>query len=170
MAKKTNAMRLLDQKKVAYEAITYDPQTAVGGVEVARGLKEDPRRVYKTLVTVGKSGAHYVFVIPSLRELDLKKAAKVVGEKAIQMIPQKELLPLTGYVHGGCSPVGMKKFFRTTLDESAEGLDYIYVSGGERGLQLKLRPDDLSRVIRFTYADVATEDEDVPTSEGVAAD
>lgn len=158
MAKKTNAMRMLDQKKVNYEAITYDPETAVGGVEVAEGLKEDPRHVYKTLVTVGKSGAHYVFVIPSLVELNLKKAAQVVGEKSIQMIPQKELLPLTGYVHGGCSPVGMKKVFPTILDASATNLEFIYVSGGARGVQLKLDPMDLSRVIRIDFDDVTTED------------
>lgn len=156
---KTNALRLLDQKKIPYQAVEYDPETAVGGVEVAEGLKEDPNLVYKTLVTVGKSGEHYVFVIPSPHALDLKKAAKWVGEKSIAMIPQKDLLPLTGYVHGGCSPVGMKKFFRTTLDQTATALDIIYMSGGRRGLQIAIAPKDLEKVIRLRYADVITTEE-----------
>lgn len=107
---KTNVMRILDQKKVKYTPHSYDPEQAVSGVEVAAVLRQDAERVFKTLVTTGKTGTHYVFVIPVAEELDLKKAAKAVGEKSIEMLKSKDLLPLTGYIHGGCSPIGMKKF------------------------------------------------------------
>ena len=127
---------------------------AVGGEEVAKALGENPDQVFKTLVTVGKSRTNYVFVIPVNRELDLKKAAKAVGEKSIQMIQQKELLPLTGYVHGGCSPVGMKKFFRTTIHESAADFDTILFSAGKVGYQVEVSLKDLGKVIRFGMADV----------------
>lgn len=116
---KTNVMRLLEQKKLPYTPHDYLATGAVSGVEVAAALGEPPERVFKTLVTTGASGGHYVFVIPVAEELDLKKAAKAVGEKSIAMLPQKELLPLTGYIHGGCSPIGMKKPFPTVLHESA---------------------------------------------------
>ena len=124
-------------------------------MEVAKVLGEDPERVFKTLVTVGKSGEHYVFVVPVNKELNLKKAAAASGEKNISMIKAKELLGLTGYIHGGCSPVGMKKFFRTFLDKSAENHQTIMVSGGKIGYQIEIAPKELGKVIRFTMEDIA---------------
>lgn len=154
---KTNVMRVLDQKKVSYKAHTYEPDPGKTGAEIAVMLGNDPKRVFKTLVTEGKSGEHFVFVIPVEKELDLKKAAKAVGEKSISMIPQKNLLPLTGYVHGGCSPIGMKKFFRTTIDESAKAHETICFSAGRVGCQVETDPRDLEKVIRIGYADLCTE-------------
>ena len=151
---KTNVMRLLEQKKLPYTPHDYLATGAVSGVEVAAALGEPPERVFKTLVTTGASGGHYVFVIPVAEELDLKKAAKAVGEKSIAMLPQKDLLPLTGYIHGGCSPLGMKKLFPTCIDETAQLFDTICVSAGRRGLQVELRPDDLCAVIGAEYADL----------------
>lgn len=151
---KTNVMRILDQKKVPYTAYTYDAGGAVSGVEAATAIGANPDKVFKTLVTVGASKNHYVFVIPAARELNLKKAAKCVGEKSIEMIKQKELLPLTGYIHGGCSPIGMKKLFNTTLDESAESQETIIFSAGKIGHQVEVKPSDLSAVIPFSYGDV----------------
>ena len=127
---KTNAIRFLEQKKINFTIHTYSQNEAISGVEVAEVLGQNPDTVFKTLVTVGKSGNHYVFMIPVAKELDLKKAAKIVDEKNIEMIKSKELLPLTGYIHGGCSPVGMKKFFTTTIDESAKNCERIMFSGG----------------------------------------
>ncbi len=155
MSEKTNVMRVLEQKKVSYRSYCYAGTGAVGGGEVAAALGEDPNRVFKTLVTVGRSGEHYVFVIPVNGELNLKKAAKAVGEKSVQMIKQKELLPLTGYIHGGCSPVGMKKFFRTTIHESARELESIFFSAGKIGYQVEVAPEELKKVIRFEYADLS---------------
>ena len=151
---KTNVMRTLEQKKVPYTAHCYVETGETNGVKVAALLGEPPERVFKTLVTVGKTGRNYVFIVPVAEELDLKKAAKAVGEKSIAMIKAKELLPLTGYVHGGCSPIGMKKVFRTTLDETAKDCPTIYVSAGKIGYQIQLSPADLARVIRFDYADL----------------
>ena len=152
---KTNVMRVLEQHKIAYTPHTYgDGVTAISAGEVAAALGQDPTHVFKTLVTVGKSGQHYVFVIPGPAELDLKKAAAAVGEKNIEMVKSKELLPLTGYIHGGCSPIGMKKFFTTTVDESAKDCATICVSGGRIGFQVEFAPADLEKVIRFAYADV----------------
>ena len=151
---KTNVMRLLDQKKNSYVEHTYDTDGALSGSEVARILGQDPDKVFKTLVTVGASGEHYVFVVPVTRELNLKKAAKAVGEKYIEMIRARELLPLTGYVHGGCSPIGMKKFFRTTVDETAMLFETIMFSGGKIGYQVEMDPADLSRMIEFEYGDI----------------
>lgn len=151
---KTNVMRILEQKKVAYQSYSYVDTGAVNGEEVAEILGQNPDQVFKTLVTVGKSGTNYVFVVPVNRELDLKKAAGVVGEKSIQMIKQKELLPLTGYVHGGCSPVGMKKFFQTTVHESAAAFPTILFSAGKIGYQVEVSPEELAKVIRFEMADV----------------
>ena len=119
---KTNVMRILDGKKIPYESHSYDPDAGLSGEEIAAILGEDKEIVFKTLVTKGKSGAYYVFVVPVEAELDLKKAAKVSGEKAISMIKQKELLPLTGYVHGGCSPIGMRKSFQTFLHDIGKQL------------------------------------------------
>ena len=152
---KTNVMRVLEQKKVPYKGHCYVDTDAVSGVEVAEVLGQDPAHVFKTLVTMGKTKQNYVFVIPVARELDLKKAAKAVGEKSIEMIPQARLLPLTGYVHGGCSPVGMKKPFPTVLDGSVEGLDAIVVSAGKIGAQVELAPAALCALVGGTFAPVS---------------
>ena len=149
---KTNVMRVLDQKRIEYKHYSYGDGTAMSGTEVAATLGKDPACVFKTLVTVGKSGQHYVFVIPVEKELDLKLAAQASGEKNIEMIKSKDLLPLTGYVHGGCSPIGMKKFFTTFLDESAKLSSTILFSAGKIGRQVELAPSDLAKVIRFGYA------------------
>lgn len=155
---KTNVMRVLDSRKLSYKSYEYEAgETAPSGGEVAAMLGLDPDRVFKTLVTVGASREHYVFMIPVLRELDLKKAARAVGEKNIEMIKSKELLPLTGYVHGGCSPIGMKKQFRTVVDISAEGLETIYFSAGKIGFQVELPPEDLKKVVDYSFADLCTE-------------
>ncbi len=157
MEDKTNVMRILDKKKIKYTPHNYTNTDAVGGVEVARALNEDPARVFKTLVTAGKSKNNYVFVIPVDCELDLKKAAKAVGEKSIEMLKSKELLPLTGYIHGGCSPIGMKKQFKTVFQKEAADFDTIYFSGGKIGYQVELSLQDVNKVIRFETADVITE-------------
>jgi len=151
---KTNVMRLLDQKKISYKGHTYNPDDGISGVEVAASMGQDPKQVFKTLVTVGHSKKNYVFVIPVEAELNLKKAAQAVGEKSIEMIKSKELLPLTGYIHGGCSPIGMKKFFTTTFHESAGELDTIIFSGGKIGYQVELTLADLERIIRFQLCDI----------------
>lgn len=157
---KTNVMRILEQKKIPYKAHCYVDTQAVNGVEVAKVLGQDPKRVFKTLVTVGKSKQPYVFVIPVEEELDLKKAAKAVGEKAIEMLPQKELLPLTGYIHGGCSPIGMKKVFPTTMHESAKNLESICVSGGKVGYQVELAPIAIGQIVRMQFCNLIVEGED----------
>lgn len=151
---KTNVMRILDQKKITYESHTYDTTEAISGMEVATVLGQNPNQVFKTLVTVGASKKNYVFVVPVYGELNLKKAAKAVGEKSIQMIKSKELLPLTGYIHGGCSPIGMKKLFPTVIHESATECDTIIFSGGKIGYQVQLSVDDLKKVIPFSLADI----------------
>ena len=151
---KTNVMRILDSKKIKYDHYCYVETGETNGEKVAAILGQDPAYVFKTLVTVAKSGANYVFVIPVREELDLKKAAKAVGEKSIDMLKAKDLLALTGYIHGGCSPIGMKKFFRTTIDLSAKDLEKMYVSAGKVGYQIELAPSDLEKVIRLEYADV----------------
>ena len=151
---KTNAMRLLEQAKIPYRHHCYVDTGAVSGIEVAAVLGQDENRVFKTLVTIGKSGEYYVFVVPVSRELDLRKAAKAVNEKSVDMIKAKELLPLTGYVHGGCSPIGMKKRFTTVMDESAEGQDTIFVNAGKIGYQIEIKPDDLKKIVPFSYADI----------------
>nr|WP_300169503.1 Cys-tRNA(Pro) deacylase [uncultured Flavonifractor sp.] len=153
---KTNVMRVLDQKKVPYTPHHYaHPDGAVDGASVAALIDRDPAAVCKTLVTQGASKKYYVFVIPVLKELDLKAAAKAVGEKSIEMIKQAQLLPLTGYVHGGCSPVGMKKQFPTVLDQSVEGLDTITVSAGKIGSQVELAPAALAGLVRGSFAPVS---------------
>lgn len=151
---KTNVMRLLEQKKINYQGHDYTDTGALSGTEVAQALGQNPEQVFKTLVTVGKTKTNYVFVVPVEAELDLKKAAKAVGEKSIQMIKQKELLPLTGYIHGGCSPIGMKKNFKTTVHESAKNCDTIFFSAGKIGYQVEVAPQDLERIIRLQYADL----------------
>lgn len=151
---KTNAMRILDQKKVAYKEHTLGINEAVSGVEAATLLGVDESLVFKTLVTVGKSLEHYVFVVPVASELDLKKAAACVNEKNVEMVKSKDLLPLTGYVHGGCSPVGMKKFFKTTFDESAQNVDRIFFSGGRIGFQIETTLSELKKAINFQVKDI----------------
>ncbi|HJB79450.1 Cys-tRNA(Pro) deacylase [Flavonifractor plautii] len=152
---KTNVMRVLDQKKVPYTPHHYaHPDGAVDGASVAALIDKDPASVCKTLVTQGASKKYYVFVIPVLKELDLKAAAKAVGEKSIEMIKQAQLLPLTGYVHGGCSPVGMKKQFPTVFDQSVEGLDTITVSAGKIGAQVEVAPAALAVLVRGRFAPV----------------
>ena len=153
---KTNVMRVLSQKKINYKEYYYGDTDAVGGVEVAEALGEDVRRVFKTLVTVGKTKQHYVFMIPVAEELDLKKAAKAAGEKSVAMIKQKDLLPLTGYVHGGCSPVGMKKHFTTFIHETAPTFDTVFVSAGRVGFQVELAPADLISVAGIKTADIVS--------------
>ena len=153
---KTNVMRTLEQKKIPYTAHTYPHEegVAVDGATVARSLGQDPARVFKTLVTRGASGGYYVFDIPVEATLDLKKAAKAVGEKSVAMLHQKELLPLTGYVHGGCSPVGMKKLFPTVFHETALDGEIIMVSAGKIGYQVACKPADLIALVRAKTADV----------------
>ena len=151
---KTNVMRTLDQKKIPYTAFSYDPNGPIDGVSVAAETGLDAASVFKTLVTKGASGAYYVFDIPVAENLDLKKAAKAVGEKSIAMLPQKELLPLTGYVHGGCSPVGMKKQFPTVFHETVNELALIAVSAGKIGHQVQVKPADLLTLLRAKTADV----------------
>ena len=154
---KTNVMRVLDQKKIPYTAHTYDPESGIDGVSVARSLGQDPASVFKTLVARGASGGYYVFDIPVAATLDLKKAAHAVGEKSVAMLPQKELLPLTGYVHGGCSPVGMKKQFPTVFLETVELFDTICVSAGKIGAQVEVAPADLIALLGAQTADVTVD-------------
>ncbi len=155
---KTNVMRLLDQAGVAYVPHSYPHEDgAVDGVTVARMTGQDPDRVFKTLVTKGASGNYYVFPIPVGAALDLKKAAKAAGEKSVAMLPQRELLPLTGYVHGGCSPVGMKKRFPTIFDETCLLFDTILVSAGKIGYQVEVDPEALMELVGGTAADVTVE-------------
>ena len=156
---KTNVMRLLEKGKVQYVSHNYENTGAVSGMEVATALGQDPDMAFKTLVTVGKTKNHYVFLVPVSRELDLKKAAKSVGEKNIEMSPQKELLPLTGYVHGGCSPIGMKKRFRTVIDASAANFDTILFSGGKIGMQVQTSLEELKKVLTFELHDICTDKE-----------
>lgn len=151
---KTNVMRLLDGKKISYQSHTYEPDAGLSGEQIAQILGENADQVFKTLVTQGKSGQYYVFVVPVKEELDLKKAAKAAGEKAVGMIKQKELLTLTGYVHGGCSPIGMKKHFQTFIHESARECGRMFVSAGKVGLQIELSPDDLAKTVGCGFADI----------------
>ena len=150
----TNAMRILETMKIEYEMRTYDCEDFIDGVHLAEMLQLPYEQVYKTLVTVGKSKNHYVFVIPVAEEIDFKKAAKVVGEKSLEMLPLKDLTNVTGYIRGGCTSVGMKKKFRTVIQEDAMLLEKIVVSGGRRGLQLILSPEDLLKAAEAEYADV----------------
>ena len=151
---KTNAMRILDQKKVPYTVYDYSQSGMISGEDVAATLGEKPEQVFKTLVTVGKTGQHYVFLVPVCKELDLKKGASAVGEKYIEMIKSKDLLGLTGYIHGGCSPVGMKKFFTTTIDSSARSFDKIFFSAGKIGYQVEIAVCDIEKVIKYQFFDI----------------
>ena len=151
---KTNVMRMLDKAKLSYKSYTYAQTDAISGIEVATVLKQNPEQVFKTLVTIAKSKKYYVFLLPVNKELDLKKAAHAVGEKSIEMLKSNELLPLTGYVHGGCSPIGMKKFFTTTIDESAQNFNTIIFSAGKIGYQVELSLAELGKIIKFSLADI----------------
>ncbi len=146
---KTNVMRLLEQKKIEYKSHQYTDTDAVSGVEVASVLHQDPARVFKTLVATGASKQHYVFMVPVCRELNMKKAAQAVGEKKMDMLKAKELLSLTGYVHGGCSPIGMKKSFPTVIDSSAKMQETIMFSGGKIGYQVEMALEELQKMISF---------------------
>ena len=154
MDEKTNVMRLLEQKKIKFQSHHLELTEAVSGVEMAAMLGQNPSQVFKTLVTVGKTKTNYVFVIPVNEELDLTKAAKCVGEKSIEMIKSKELLPLTGYIHGGCSPIGMKKFFRTTIHSTAENFETILFSAGKIGYQVEMPLASLQKAVRVSVADI----------------
>lgn len=154
MQDKTNVMRILDSKKIDYIPHYYNDSDNVAGMDVAIYLNENPDQVFKTLVTRANSGVYYVFVVPVSKELDLKKAAKSVNEKSIEMIKQKELLPLTGYIHGGCSPIGMKKFFKTVIDISSNNFNTICISAGKVGSQIEIKVEDISKVIKIEFADV----------------
>lgn len=151
---KTNVMRILDQKRIKYQSYYYGDTSAISGVEVASALKQNFGQVFKTLVTVSKSKRNYVFMIPVNEELNLKKAAKSVGEKAISMLPSKELLPLTGYVHGGCSPIGMKKQFPVVIDQSAKEFSSIIFSAGKIGYQVEVSVLDLENLLLCRFADI----------------
>ena len=151
---KTNALRLLDRKKIPYTAHTYPCEEFTDGLEVAHTLGLDPALVCKTLVTVGKSGGHYVFVLPVQGELDRKKAAALVGEKSLELLHVKDLLAVTGYIRGGCTALGMKKQFPTVVEESLRDKETIYVSGGRRGLQLALAPGDLVEAAGASWGDI----------------
>ena len=154
MEHKTNVMRELDKLKIHYEHYCYSDTDAISGVDVASVLHQNPNQVFKTLVTVAKSKKNYVFMLPVAKELDLKKAAKSVNEKSVEMVKSKELLGLTGYIHGGCSPIGMKKFFTTVIDKSAEEFESIIFSAGKIGYQVQLSLEDLAKVIKFSTADI----------------
>lgn len=151
---KTNVMRVLDSKKISYKEYTYD-NTNTNGLEIANLLGEEPGQVFKTLVTISSSNKNYVFMVPVDKELNLKKAAKACGEKKIEMIKSKDLLGLTGYIHGGCSPIGMKKFFPTFIDSSATNYEHILFSGGKVGFQVEVAFADLQNVIKLGIADLA---------------
>lgn len=154
---KTNVCRVLDQQRLEYQFHSYAHTEAISADEVAKVLGQDPSHVFKTLVTVGHSKKNYVFVVPATGSLDLKKAAKAVGEKSIEMIMQKDLLPLTGYIHGGCSPIGMKKLFTTTVDKSAQNCETICISAGKIGFQVEIRPEDLAKAVPLKFEDIVTE-------------
>ena len=151
---KTNVMRILDQKRIEYKSHCYLDTNAISGIDVASVLNENENQVFKTLVTIGNSKNHYVFLVPVNKELNLKKAAKSVGEKSIEMLKSKDLLPLTGYIHGGCSPIGMKKTFKTVIDKSANNFNSIIFSGGKIGYQVEVNLEDLKKIISFTLADI----------------
>lgn len=154
MSYKTNVMRILDKAKIEYKSYSYADTDAVNGMDVANALKQNPEQVFKTLVTIGKSNNHYVFLVPVAEELDLKKAAESVNEKSIEMIKSKDLLPVAGYIHGGCSPIGMKKSFLTTIHSSAADFKTIIFSAGKIGYQVEINLEDLKKIIQFNLANV----------------
>lgn len=154
---KTNAMRILERKKFSYEVHRYECKEFIDGIAIADMLHEPYERVFKTLVTVGKSREYFVFVIPIHRELDLKKAAKSVGEKSVEMIHVKDINKITGYIRGGCTAIGMKKDYQTVLDQSASEQDKIIVSGGKNGIQVELTTEDYLKACNGSMADICTQ-------------
>lgn len=154
MQNKTNVMRILDSRKIEYKAHCYEDSGMISGIDVANVLGENPSQVFKTLVTRSSNKLYYVFVVPVDSELDLKKAAKSVNEKSIEMIKQKELLSLTGYIHGGCSPIGMKKQFCTVIDKTAMQYNTIYISAGKIGYQVEISPSDLQKIITISFDNI----------------
>lgn len=154
---KTNAMRILDSNHILYEELVLDIKDALDGVTCAEMLGEELDSTFKTLVTVGKSGNYFVFVVPVASKLDLKKAAASVGEKEVSMLPMKDLLKVAGYVHGGCSPIGMKKVFTTVIDETAILFDRIVFSGGKIGYFIKIHVEDIEKVLPVQYVDIVSE-------------
>ena len=154
MIYKTNVMRILDKARVEYKSHSYANTNAISGIDVANVLNQDPNQIFKTLVTVGKTNKYYVFLVPVADELDLKKAANSVNEKSIEMLKSKDLLSITGYVHGGCSPVGMKKSFNTTIDVSARNFETIIFSAGKIGYQVEISLEELKKVISFNLDDI----------------
>lgn len=155
---KTNAMRILDKNKIPYQVVTYDCEEFIDGVHVADQLGQPYDISFKTLVTVGKSGGHYVFVLPVDKEVDLKKAARCAGEKSVEMLHVKDINAVTGYIRGGCTPVGMKKLFPTFIHESAEQFDKIIISGGQLGVQIHINPKDLAKAVNAVFADIVFQD------------
>ena len=151
---KTNVMRILDQRGINYQSYSYVDTDAINGLDVANVLNQNPSQVFKTLVTVGASKKHYVFLVPVASELNLKNAARAVGEKSVEMLKMKDLFALTGYIHGGCSPIGMKKQFKTVIDVSAQNFETIIFSAGKIGYQVELRLDDLRKAIDFELKDI----------------
>lgn len=154
---KTNAMRFLESKKIAYTVNTYECEDFVDGVHIAQMLGQDEKMSYKTLVTKGKSGGYFVFVLPVAQELDMKKAAKAVGEKSVEMLHVKDINAVTGYIRGGCSPLGMKKQFPTVVDKSAQNFETIIISGGRLGSQIFLSPADLVKACGGSFGDIVFE-------------
>ncbi len=152
---KTNVMRLLEQKKIDYKSYDYTDTGVVSGADVAKALGQNPEQVYKTLVTQGATKNYYVFLVPVLKELNLKAGAKAVGEKSIAMIKSKDLLPLTGYIHGGCSPIGMKKQFKTVIDSSIHNFESIFFSAGKIGYQVEVAVKDLERIVKYDIGEIA---------------
>lgn len=151
---KTNAMRILDRMKIIYEANTYECDEFIDGVHIADALGQSYDSSFKTLVTQGKSGNYFVFALPVDKELDMKKCARIVGEKSLEMVHVKDINAVTGYIRGGCTPIGMKKQYRTVIHESAKAFDKVIVSGGRLGLQLILAPDDLAKACSGEFADI----------------
>lgn len=156
---KTNAMRILDKNKIPYEVVTYSCEEFIDGVHIADLLGQPYEISFKTLVTVGKTGNYYVFVLPVDKEVDFKKAAKCAGEKSVEMLHVKDINGVTGYIRGGCTPVGMKKQFPTFIHESAKNFDKIIISGGQLGTQIHLKPDDLAKVVNGRFADIIFDDD-----------
>lgn len=153
-AVKTNVMRLLEANKIAYKSYDYSNYETTNGEEVAKILNQNPNQVFKTLVTIGKTNEHYVFMIPVNKELDLKKAAKAADEKFIEMVKNKDLLGLTGYIHGGCSPIGMKKHFKTFIDSSSSNFETIIFSAGKIGYQVEIKLSDLINTFKVVSCDL----------------
>ena len=155
METKTNAMRVLDAHKIPYQHYEYVVRPSMNGVDIAHAQNQNPDMVYKTLLTVGRVGHYFVFLVPVVRELNLKRAAVAVGEKSLSMVHQRDLLSVSGYVHGGCSPVGMKKLFPTVVDNSAKSFPTIIISAGRPGHQVQMAASDLQKIVPFVFADVS---------------